>query len=268
MQNDTVVVDGQTHDVIEKEGHVWYNNGKGETVPYVPKSVKAMAHGQEVEFTERVPYLNHYGLAVPREIRADGKMAVRYIRVDRALHLGVDYVYPVQAQADTVANAKRDHVNEMVRQDTRVFSGGLDSWAMGFFARHGRIDVVSGPKYFERFPADYERWTGDDAKSHLEHGYTEYNYEGRWGYTLRMGLDVAARSVMDYLLSVSVPVKSKEKGIEFHSNNLIRGLFMNGFLIGRNEKNVDKIRAGLTVSEQKAFDEGFNCVAKGDEKVA
>ena len=83
-----------------------------------------------------------------------------------------------------------------------------------------------------------------------------------------MGLDVAARSVMDYLLSVSVPVKAKEKGIEFHSNNLIRGLFMNGFLIGRNEKNVDKIRAFLSVSEQKAFDEGFNCVAKGDEKVA
>jgi len=256
MNFKTVMAGGRECDVVDMDGVSYVDVRGKDAVMYRPWAYVATAQGKDVRFEQGVAYKNGYGMAVPWDL-VDGKMVVVYERVDKSeVNLGVRYEYPVQAQADSVV-AMAEEVKKAIKvKPVHVFSGNKDAFAMGYFAVHGRVNALVGPKYLERFAEDYESWTGEEVSAHAGHGYVENHNENRQSYTLSVELPVAARALVDYLAGLDIKVYTEHGKIVVHSNKLIRGMLAQGFKIGRNDGNVESIRAMLAVDEQKAFDEG------------
>jgi hypothetical protein len=247
-----VPVEGVMREAIVEGDKVYVTKGN-DLVEFFPKSAPVLARGEVVNFVEGEDYESGLGVFRVWYIRNDGKLVVDCVKAYREVVVGCRYEWPVKAQAEAVVRAKADYEAELKSVKAQVFSGNKDLFTLGYIAAHGNIQATVAPSYFKKFPDLYMGWTGEDVAKHLGHGYLEHDNDNRWSYTLTVFLPVSARSVVEYL---DAPVNVRDEKLEINCNKRVRGLFLAGLRIGRNEGNIESIRAMLAVDEQKAFDEG------------
>jgi len=232
MSQETVFIDGK-----------WYDEECNEVpAPVIRRARKtATAHG--VTFIEGESYENHFGVYEVNEILEDGKkMDVSYLEVKAgSVVTGCSYVYPVAAQAETIANEKAEKEAKMRLLGTMEFGEG-DDFLLTYLKKNGRFNAAVPPKSVKAFNEEYAMFTGHLPEDHEGHGYyIDERQPGKpesWGVSMSISFPLCDE-VFSYLPAGQHITQSDGRG-SIVSNAFCRGLLKKGFELGSNKDN-DKI---------------------------
>lgn len=254
-------------EVIQMDGK-WYN----ENLEEVPdpnlssenkKSITINIFGYNYTFKEGEIYKDAAGDYIVDQIIDDKKMKVTY-RDGR--FQGEQRIYNITERAKIIHNeevrqAEKDRMRHIIKLDKPS-----QFFTLGFLANQGRIWVEIPKRLVVEFETLYKRLTGEDPRQYLRvnnkvGGYAilEESDEFKRPMQLRIAFnppDAEVLNKMDFGKNVNWIMDAGR--LETSNSDYLIYLFKNGFTIGNNIKNIDKIRANVPPEMMSEFNDGFN----------
>jgi len=208
-------------------------------------------------------YENWYGMYKILRIVDDKMMEVEYVQSYKPQYVraGEKKIYPMLGQADIIQGAKKQSEAEISKlvghNKITEIKKPEEFFTIGYIAKHGYISAEIGPKYHDKFPAYFQKVTGELPNNYLGKGYSLSTNNDRWSYTLRAQMPNPPQEIAQNLKLPDNNIVRKS-GIEINDNAYVWGLFNIGFRPGKNDGRIDVIKGKIPADSIDNFMAGFN----------
>ena len=278
--SDVIVLSGKTYMVISHSSSHGYNSAVLMDEDGTEVAIQTTPCGKSIdEATERITGVrrrrsvsfdkfdgikleegglgkNLFGTYIIMEINEANRMRIRY---EEGLKRGLEQELDVAGQAE---HMHKERLRELSKAGVKSMNlcGGSNSFAMGYLAKHALLECGIQSDQTESIGAAYEQLSlGDKLNNHFDNGYWIRKTYNSWGW-FKVTFSPPPAEVLELMSSFIAkhnPISGDGiwGGMQINRKDFFFNLVGYGFRIG---KSHDVARIRSSVSDQDAFDKGFN----------